>query len=340
MFKKHTVLSIAVVLAGCTHSQEPPIIPAEEFSKALHNGTVSEYSFNRIEENRIKEAKLEAQKEGLEENHNEQTVLAKDPQARAQFGGDPRYLSAGYELKKSLNIPSPQIENTEGAVLTRTAMLEGQHPSPFPGRSTQIPPGSSAPYLNGQMTGNPSLWPDESQGAYLFSDYRAFRAMDIITIVINEDTKGNKKAKTDAESKYSLMASISNFLGIETRKWAENNPDLEPSSMINAETNAKFNGDTKMERSGSLKAKVSAVIMEVFPNGLMRVEGTKIVSMDTEEEIVVISGLVRARDIDSSNLVDSARIANMRIDLYGQGLLAEHNKPGWGARAFEYIWPF
>ncbi|HQH28873.1 MAG TPA: flagellar basal body L-ring protein FlgH, partial [Oligoflexia bacterium] len=260
--------------------------------------------------------------------------------ARGNFTGDPRFLAEGYELKKSVNMPSPQIKSLEGAVPVQTVMLAGQHTSPPPSMLAGPPPGSAAPYLNGQMTANPSLWPDEAQGAYLFSDYRAFQAMDIITIVINEDTKGQKKAETDAESKYSLLAAIENFFGIEQDKWAANNAYLDPSALINAKTNSKFEGDAETKRSGTLKARISAVIMEVFPNGLMRIEGTKIVSLDAEEEIIVISGLVRARDIDSQNVVDSSRIANMRIDFYGQGLLAENTKPGWGVRVFQTIWPF
>ena len=164
--------------------------------------------------------------------------------------------------------------------------------------------------------------------------------MDIITILVNENTQGEKKAQSDEESKFSLLASIANFFGLETRAWQSNNTNLDPANLINASTHSKFEGDTQMKRSGNLQAKVSAVIMEVFPNGLMRIEGTKIVSIDSEEEIVVITGLVRSRDIDSLNQVDSSRIADMRIDLYGQGLMAEHTRPGWGARAFQYIWPF
>jgi flagellar L-ring protein FlgH len=351
--RKQVILLIGLSLAaGCMpmHEADRSVIPAEEFSKALRNGTVSEYSFTRIEQQKQKEAALKEANIADDDLSNSPPMPADQKNARAQFRGDPRLMAAGYELKKSLNLPSPQIENNGGAAADKTATFVGQPPSPLPhgypplGGTPALgeapPPGSSAPYLTGQMTANPSLWPDEAQGAYLFSDYRAFQAMDIITILINEDTKGQKKAETDTESKFSLLASIENFFGLETRKWEANNPDLQPGALINATTNSKFEGDGESKRSGTLKAKISAVIMEVFPNGLMRIEGTKIVSMDSEEEIIVISGLVRARDIDSVNQVESSRIANMRIDFYGQGLLAEHNKPGWGARLFEVVWPF
>ena len=80
--------------------------------------------------------------------------------------------------------------------------------------------------------------------------------------------------------------------------------------------------------------------MEVLPNGLLRIEGSKIISVNSEEEIMVISGLVRQRDVLATNEVASSRIANMRIDFYGQGVVADKQSPGWGARIFDTIWPF
>jgi len=82
------------------------------------------------------------------------------------------------------------------------------------------------------------------------------------------------------------------------------------------------------------------VIMEVLPNNLLRVEGTKIISINDEAEVMVISGLVRQRDINSNNQVRSSRIANMRIDFYGRGVVADQQKGGWGMKIFQAIWPF
>ena len=72
----------------------------------------------------------------------------------------------------------------------------------------------------------------------------------------------------------------------------------------------------------------------------MRSEGTKIVYVGSAEEVMVLSGLARTRDVTSENQVDSNRIANMRIDFYGRGVLADQQSPGWGARIIDKIWPF
>lgn len=332
---KRSVMAILVVFAACsTPVKTELVIPAEEFSKAMHEGTINNFSLSRMGEG-IKDKREPVKPEGT---YGDKAAAA--PDSRAQLRGDPRFLDQGFVLKKSFEVPSPEAKNDESAALARTAMFPGQHsypPAPMP---PAPPPGSSAPYYLRQMTTNPSLWPDQAQGGYLFSDLRAFQPMDVITVIIDEDTRGKKKAETDAETKYDLLAAIENFFGVETKDWASNNAGLDPTALIKARTDSKFEGKAEAERTGSLSAEMSAVIMEVFPNGLMRVEGTKIVSMDSEEEIMVITGLVRTRDINAKNQVESSRIANLRIDFYGKGLLAEQQRPGWGVRVFQWIWPF
>ncbi len=256
---------------------------------------------------------------------------------RAQFTGDRRYLDQGFSLKGSAVAPTPVDFQNGGAVPGTTSGVSGQFPHP---PVAAMPPGSRAPYHTGQMRHNPSLWPDEAQGAFLFTDHRAFQAMDVLTITINESTKGSKKAETETTNEFDLLAGITEFFGIETSKWAANNTSLDPSQLINASTQVEFTGTGETEREGRLSGQISAVIMEVFPNGLLRVEGTKIVSINAEEEVMVISGLIRPRDISSNNQVDSNRIANMRIDLYGRGVVGDEQTPGWGARLFKFVWPF
>ncbi|MCC6954823.1 MAG: flagellar basal body L-ring protein FlgH, partial [Deltaproteobacteria bacterium] len=236
-------------------------------------------------------------------------------QFQEKFSGDPRYLKDGLKLHGSIDVPSEQLPEP----------LLGKQQAAVP---PPPPPGSSAPYYMGQMTANPSLWPDEAQGASLFRDMRAFQPMDIVTIIVNERAEGAKRAQTDAETKSSLLAAVANFFG-EELEYVSDNAGLDPTNLINATTESKFEGEGNTTRSGSLKAKISAVILEVLPNGLLRLEGTKIMSVDHEEEIMVISGLVRPRDIDALNQTDSSRIANMRIDFYGRGVVAEQTFPGW-----------
>ena len=152
MSKRIFLLFSTLGLLSCMGQRNPAdqIVPAEEFSKALRNGTVSDYSFNRIAEQRKEAAKHHAASDrdaGVDADDS-QPPAADQAQARAQFRGDPRLLSAGYELKKSVSVPSSQIDSSEGAALAKTEAFEGQHPSPpaLAAYAPSTPPGSAAPY--------------------------------------------------------------------------------------------------------------------------------------------------------------------------------------------------
>lgn len=333
--KRVTLLLTSAFLSACL-TPDPytasRLIPAEEFAHSVKDGKAKDFSIFRA-------ANEQSQKAALSRAslNNEPTA----PAAPATFEGDSKYLQAGFTLKKSIAAPPTQDFVKDGDVAGGDAMpKEPYRQLPRPPSLEPLPPGSSSPYATGQMTHNPSLWPDEAQGANLFTDFRAFQAMDVITIIVNESSVGSKKTKSNSEGKFNLLAGISNFLGLETKSWASNNEGLDPEALIQAKTESKFEGKGEMKREGALKAQISAVIMEILPNGLMRVEGSKIVSVDDEEEVMVLSGLVRSRDITSGNQVDSNRVANMRVDFYGRGVLADQQAPGWGMRIFSAVWPF
>ena len=195
-------------------------------------------------------------------------------------------------------------------------------------------------YPYGPLRTNPSLWPDESQSSSLFRDFRAFQPMDIITIIINENSEGKKKADTDTKTDTSVLAGIARFFGIETSKWESNNLGLDPTKLIDASTQTSFKGEGETNRSGKMTGQISARIVEVLPNGLLKVEGRKSLTLNEEEEVIVIKGLVRPNDVSALNQVQSNRIANLEISFYGKGVLGNEQSPGWLYGWFRKFWPF
>ena len=184
-----------------------------------------------------------------------------------------------------------------------------------------------------------SLWKESRGGNELFRDDRAFQPMDLITITVSEKDTGTREANTDTKSETTLSAALKNFFGLEV--FGEDaNPSIDPSALINATSSNEFKGKGKTDRKGTLTAKISAMVAEVLPSGIIRIEGKKIVAVNGEEQVMVISGLVRPRDVTSDNEVDSSKIANMRIDYYGRGVVDEAQSPGWGSRIIRTVWPF
>lgn len=184
-----------------------------------------------------------------------------------------------------------------------------------------------------------SLWRESNGNNEIFRDSRAFAPMDLITIVVTEKTKASGTADTETKESADVSASIPNLIGLESTI-AKSNPQINLSQLITAATSNNFKGEGTTNRAGDLTAKISGVVVEVLPGGLLRIEGEKIIALNSEEQNMVITGLVRTRDINSSNEVESYKIANLRVDYFGKGILGEAQDGGWLSRLMRRVWPF
>lgn len=204
------------------------------------------------------------------------------------------------------------------------------------------PPPSGGQYRGPLDYGDPgvsaSLW-REGRGNNLYFDQRAFAPMDLITVTVMEDSEGQKRADTKLKQESTIEAAISKLFGIETSA-TEANKRLDPTALINASTESEFTGEGQTTRRGRLRATISAMVAEVLPSGILRIEGQKIIAVNGEEQDMIISGLIRPRDINAQNEVDSRKIANLRIDYFGHGTLDEQQRPGWATRLILTLWPF
>lgn len=197
-----------------------------------------------------------------------------------------------------------------------------------PAFDEQVP----APQLNYE-TG--SLWQASSSG--LAEDLKARRRGDIITVVISENASASKKATTGTSRSSSISAGIPKLLGLETtgiRNWA----DL--SELLSASFGSKFDGSGSTSRQETLQATISAKVVEVIPNGNLLIEGRRNVKVNNEDQIIVLTGTVRGRDINSDNTISSALIADARIAYSGKGVISDRQQPGWLLNVLDKVWPF
>ena len=187
-----------------------------------------------------------------------------------------------------------------------------------------------------------SLWQESRRGGELFRDERAFQPMDLITILVTENAEGQKTADTEIKGKSNTTATVSDWLGILTALKDANKhlSDENNEYLVKAATTNDYKGEGDTTRKDSLKATISAMVVEVLPGNVLRIEGEKIISLNQEEQTIVISGLVRPRDVNSNNEVLSSKLANLRIDYYGRGTVGEAQYGGWFSRAMRVLWPF
>jgi flagellar L-ring protein precursor FlgH len=101
-----------------------------------------------------------------------------------------------------------------------------------------------------------------------------------------------------------------------------------------------FKGDGTTSRSGDLTAFITCRVTEVLPNGNLRIVGTREILVNHENQVIVLSGVIRPRDINDQNIIASRFIADAKIAYSGSGVIDDRQRPGWMANFLETVWPF
>jgi flagellar L-ring protein precursor FlgH len=162
----------------------------------------------------------------------------------------------------------------------------------------------------------------------LYSDRKALRTGDIITVVLRETTAASKAANN--QTKRDTSANINPLIGLGGNAVNLGGDSIE---LGLSATNA-FKGDAQANQSNSLFGNISVNVVRVLPNGNLVIRGEKWLTLNTGEEFIRLEGLVRPKDVAADNTVQSNRIANARIQYSGKGQNQESQSPGWLARFF------
>ncbi len=219
-------------------------------------------------------------------------------------------------------------------VLSVAFVNAGCHTAPNVSNKLTVPPLPPPKTLG-------SLWQEENGRAYLYEDLRAMRVGDILTIKIVEKHQGSKSADTSAERESTLNNSLSGagigYIGIPgVRLGGETMRGMG----VNASAKNKFGGKGATNREDTLTGTISAIVTEVLPNGDLRVEGKREVTVNSETQLMMISGIVRRVDVDTKNTVLSSAIADAKIEYSGLGVVDDVQRPGWLVRVLDWVYPF
>jgi flagellar L-ring protein precursor FlgH len=165
----------------------------------------------------------------------------------------------------------------------------------------------------------------------LYADDVARNIGDVLTIVINESSKVDNKAKRDLKKETDRNIVFNGELG--------NYVDLGDFGMSASSANElKGKADYKDERS--FTDSITVVVIDILPNGNLIVMGTRDRDIAGDIQTIEVSGVVRPSDVAFGNIVNSNRVANFRIVTKNGGIEAPFNRPGWFGRILDIIWPF
>jgi flagellar L-ring protein precursor FlgH len=162
-------------------------------------------------------------------------------------------------------------------------------------------------------------------GGSLFSDYKARQVGDLVTVLIIEQARATQSADTSSGN--------NNVLGIGPGGGVL--ADLIP--LLRFSHDSQFDSGGTTSRGGSITAKLTTKVVEINSNGTMKIEGRQKITVNGEEQEIVISGIIRSRDIGPDNTIYSSLVADAEIQFVGTGIVGDKQEPGILTRFFDWL---
>jgi len=151
----------------------------------------------------------------------------------------------------------------------------------------------------------------------LFSDYKASKVGDIVTILIVEQVQAanaaNTREGTDAQIGATAQAGLTGTA-------------VQPTATIR--TVDELTGIGETNRRETIRARFSAQVIAVDSNGNLKIQGKRTTKINGETQTITITGVIRPADLSADNTVYSTKIANMVLTIEGDGIVSETKEPG------------
>ncbi len=185
---------------------------------------------------------------------------------------------------------------------------------------------------------NTSLF--RSSAKAFFSDQRASRTGDILTVKIDIADKAQVDNTTTRTRNNSESAQLPALLGLESQLSKFLPKAINPSSLAQLESQGKSIGTGQIQRADTVNLTVAAIVTNVLPNGNLVIRGRQEVRVNFEVRELIIAGIVRPEDITRDNTIQHTQIAEARISYGGRGQLTDVQQARYGQQVYDALFPF
>lgn len=167
----------------------------------------------------------------------------------------------------------------------------------------------------GITTGSPgSIWSPSSRMADLARDVRASQVDDVVTIVVTETINAATTGSSVTQRQTAATSAITSLVGPKS-------PTGGLANLLNQSGNQQLNGTGTTTRVATLNATLTARVVKVLPGGMLYIEGSKDLQVNSEQQAITVRGIIRTADLTTVNTIGSSQIADMEIRLNGKGVV-------------------
>ena len=167
----------------------------------------------------------------------------------------------------------------------------------------------------GSHEANPgSLWSPTSRLQDVTRDLKATQVDDVVTVLVSESTSAVSTGATKTARTSATQNSITALAGLTktTGPWA---------NLLNLGGTTTLDGSGTTSRTTTLTTNLTARVTHVLPNGYLVVEGTKLLGINNERQIITVRGVVRPEDLNAANSIPSNLLGDLEVQVNGKGVV-------------------
>ncbi|WGH80177.1 flagellar basal body L-ring protein FlgH [Jannaschia ovalis] len=198
--------------------------------------------------------------------------------------------------------------------------------------------GAPVPLLPATPLQRASLWNGGPRS--LLGDRRAGQQGDILTVVVEIDEAAEINNTTNRSRSGSESMAIPDFLGLPQRIDPRLPAGASLANAVDANSSSASTGAGGVRRKERLTLRVAATVVDVMPNGALRIEGRQEVRVNFEIREMLVTGYVRPEDISRQNEITYDKIAAARIAYGGRGQITDMQQPRYGQQVADILLPF
>ena len=166
-----------------------------------------------------------------------------------------------------------------------------------------------------------SLYPVEGSNNSIYTEKRARRVGDVVTVMIQEQDQATQGVTTGTQKN----ASVGLGAGLGVYEGYNNIPTQ---NQIGVGGQSYTQGQGSSARASAVTGEITAKIISVLPNGNYLISGDSYVEVGEDKQTIEVTGEIRPDDISSENTIPSSRIANAKVKFTGKGPSSEASQPG------------
>lgn len=182
-----------------------------------------------------------------------------------------------------------------------------------------------------------SLWVHRvSDKSHFYLDNQARHAGDILTVLVSEVTgvENSDERSLGRSSRHRGGLGISGSLG-----GVLGTAEGESAADVNLSDQGEYDGSAETRIEREFQDRITVVVTECLPNGNLRIDGHRSLTIDSEFRQLHVCGIVRPRDIRPDNTVESRFIADFKMEYCSSGDDTNFARRGWLGRCWQRIRP-